>query len=219
MIHLFGLDIPSFLFSFFLIDIFLLVISLILTHNLKVFNISKKQAFTEWIVEKLLNLVTETMGDKALAIRYTPILGSFFITILVCNYSGLIPGFGIVPGLQSPTSVLTGTVGLAICALVLSIISGIREKGLSYFKHFIQPYAFILPLNILDEIKKPVSLSLRLYGSVYAEEVVIFSVYKIFPAVAPVVFYFISIFFGALQAYIFTLLTTTYFASATAKHA
>lgn len=215
MIRLFGFEIPSYVFSFFLTNIFLLVFSLVLTRNLKVFQISKRQAAAECIVEFLVNFVDSTMGNRELAVRYTPIVGSFFITILFCNYSGLIPGFGVVPGLQAPTSALTGTVGLAICSVVISIACGIREKGLSYFKHFIQPYAFILPLNILEEVKKPVSLSLRLFGSVFAEEVIIFSVYAIFPTIAPVPFYFISIFFGALQAYIFTLLTTTYIASAT----
>lgn len=203
--------IPSAITSTWLIIAVLAVVSLLLTHNLKIRPTSRRQVVAEMIVTGLLGLVESTVDTPQQARRLLPVLGSFFILILTANYSGLIPGFGVLPGLQAPTSVLSVTAGLGICSFVYMLYLGIHAKGFGYFKHWVQPFAVMLPLNILDEVVKPLSLALRLFGSVYAEEIMIISIAQLIPVGVPVPFYFISLFFGALQALIFTMLSATYF--------
>ena len=97
-------------------------------------------------------------------------------------------------------------------------ILGFKAQGLRYLKHFISPHPVMLPMNIMEEFVRPLSLSLRLYGNIYAEEMLVASIFAMVPLCMPLPFMFISAFFGFIQALVFTLLTATYIASATGEH-
>ena len=117
---------------------------------------------------------------------------------------------GLTPYAKAPTSSLSVTAALGIITFVFLQISGIKHNAKHYFKHFISPMAFMLPLLLLDEIIKPASLALRLYGNIFGEETVTEELYHIFPIGAPVIMMVLSLLFCALQAMVFTMLVSIY---------
>ena len=135
--------------------------------------------------------------------------------IILANYSGLIPGVGLTDYLKAPTSSLSVTIGLGLCAFVFLQAAGLRVGAKHYFKRFVSPAAFMLPLLILDEFIKPASLALRLYGNVFGEETVTEQLYKILPIGAPIIMMVLSIMFCAIQAVVFTMLVSIYLDEAT----
>ena len=100
---------------------------------------------------------------------------------------------------------------MAIVVFVAVQAIGIREHhGLSYFKHLLKPFAFLLPLMILEDLVKPISLTLRLYGNVFGEEMVTSSFFDLVPIGLPVVIQALSVLMGLVQALVFALLTGIY---------
>lgn len=172
------------------------------------------QNLLEKAVEMLLDLSTDIMGED-LARRYLPYLGSLFLLILVCNYSGLLPLAGHLPGLAAPTSMLSITAGLALCTFFVVHYTGIREHGLiGYSHHFTKPIIIMLPLFILEELIHPISLALRLYGNIFGEETVTSEIFHLVPLVAPVALNVLSLLLGLVQALVFTLLSGIYISMA-----
>lgn len=168
------------------------------------------QNFAEWAIESLHNFFEGIMGQKACR-RYFPLIATLFIYILICNYSGLLPGSGHVKGLAPPTGSINCTAAMAIIVFIAIQIVGIREhKGLGFYKHLLQPFAFLLPLMILEELVKPISLTLRLYGNVYGEETVTASFFDLIPIGLPVVMQALSVLMGLVQALVFSLLAAIY---------
>lgn len=215
-INLGFIEIPAVIITSWLLMSILAILCLILTSNLQIEAKTKRQMLAETVVMSLLNFFSSIFGEEKRARRYFPLLASFFIFIVMCNLSGLIPLVGILPGLQSPTTSVSVTLGLALVSFVSMIYYGIKAKGFrGYFKELIEPSVLMLPLNILDEVVKPLSLTLRLYGSVFADEMILATVSNMFPYLAPLPFYFISLFFGILQAGVFTILSAIYISTAT----
>lgn len=171
---------------------------------------SGMQNAVEWVIESLYNFFEDIMG-KAACKKYFPLVVSLFIYILLCNYSGLLPGAGHVSGVAPPTASINCTMALAIVAFVSMIAAGIKSHhGLSYFKHWLQPFAFLLPLMILEDFVKPVSLTLRLYGNVYGEETITSVFFDLLPVGLPVIMQAFSVLMGLIQALVFSLLTAMY---------
>ena len=133
-----------------------------------------------------------------------------FIFIIFANYSGLFPGVGLTDYVKAPTASLSVTAGLGIVTFVFLQVAGLRCGVKHYFKRFVSPMFFMLPLLLLDEFIKPASLALRLFGNVFGEEMVTEELYHIFPIGIPVVMMVLSILFCALQALVFTMLTSIY---------
>ena len=174
------------------------------------------QNVMEMLLEALLGFFASIMG-RDLAKKTMPFIGTMFLFILVSNYSGLIPGAGYIKGFAAPTSVWGVTLGLGIISLVGVQYFGVRKKGVKFFSHLFQPW-FLTPINILEEIARPVSLSLRLYGNVFGEEMVTLSLLTVVPYVLPMAAMLLGLIFGFVQAIIFTVLTSVYIAMATAEH-
>ena len=160
-------------------------------------------------VEYLDNFLTDILGAKK-ARKYFTFLGSLFIFILIANYSGMIPGVGLTDYVKAPTASLSVTAGLGITTFFFLQYVGLRHSVKEYFKRFVSPMFFMLPLILLDEFIKPASLALRLFGNVFGEEMVTEELYHIFPIGVPVVMMVLSILFCALQAMVFTMLTSIY---------
>jgi F-type H+-transporting ATPase subunit a len=125
---------------------------------------------------------------------------------------------GHLPGLAAPTSTLSVTAGFALVVFFCTHFFGIKEKGLGYFKHFFQPVAFLFPLMIIEEFVRPLSLSLRLYGNIFGEEMVTAQLFSMAPFGVPIIMQLLGILMGLIQAFVFTLLTAVYIGGATADH-
>ncbi len=207
--HLFGiLDVTGEVVAMWIILAVLTVLSLIVKLHLK----ERPGVFQNMIetgVEYLDNFFRDLLGQEK-SRRYFPFLASLFIFIIFANYTGLIPGVGLTDYVKAPTSSLSVTAGLGVVAFVFLQVAGLRCGVKHYLKRFVSPMFFMLPLLLMDEFIKPASLALRLFGNVYGEEMVTEELYGIFPVGVPVVMMVLSLLFCALQAMVFTMLTSIY---------
>lgn len=168
------------------------------------------QTAAELAVSKLRSYFAGIMGREH-AEKYFPVFATFFIFIIVCNYSGLLPGMGHVPGMAVPTACLSVTAALGIVAFFTTHTVGVKELGAkNYFSTFVKPFALMLPLNLIEQFVRPFSLSLRLYGNLYGEEQVTDKLYEIFPILLPLIMQVLSLLFCMLQAMVFTMLLAIY---------
>ncbi len=175
------------------------------------------QTVAEMAVGALRNFFAGTLGEEH-AKKNLPILGTFFIFIVVCNYSGLLPGAGHLKGFGVPTACLSVTAGLGVAAFITTHVIGVRERGLgSYLSSFAKPFFLIvlmLPLNLIEQVIRPMSLALRLYGNMYGEETVTEQLYELFPIGVPLIMQVLSLLFCLLQAIVFTMLLSIYISEA-----
>ncbi|MEO8862874.1 MAG: F0F1 ATP synthase subunit A [Candidatus Saccharimonadales bacterium] len=195
-------------------------------------------AAVEAICDYVMTLMTEVIGDRRRALKYAPLVLTLFFLILLNNWAGLLPGVGHsllahtheghVPFLRGFTSDLNSTLALALVTMFLVQVYSIKELGgLGYFKHFFtdKPYnpinLFVGLLELLGEFTKVMSLSLRLFGNIFAGEVLLFVITSITGYLAPVAtmpFVLMEMFAGFIQAFVFAMLTLVYLTIATSKH-
>jgi F-type H+-transporting ATPase subunit a len=162
------------------------------------------------------SMLNDYVGHKGR--RYLPIVATMFVFILTGNLMGL------VPGLSAPTSNINVTLGCALTVWVYYHIEGIREQGLgAYLKHFAAPPGaplfiapIMLPIEIISHLSRVLSLSLRLFGNIFGEELVILILFSIIPFIVPLPMMFLGLITATLQAFIFVLLTTIYLGGAVA---
>lgn len=198
-----GIDVAESVAVTWIIMLVLVLISILMTRNLKVENPGKGQLLLETGVSSLHNMVQDMVGEKGH--RYVPYLMTVLLYIGVANIIGL---FGFKP----PTKDLTVTVALAVMSIVLIEYAGIREKGAKgWLKSFAQPVAIMTPFNILELVIRPLSLCMRLFGNVLGAFVIMELIKQVVPAVIPVPFsLYFDIFDGLIQAYVFVFLTSLF---------
>ena len=166
------------------------------------------QTVAELAVGKLRGFFVDCMGEKNTR-KYFTVMGTFFVFIIVCNYSGLLPLAG--KGFAVPTASLSVTAGLAVVGFFLTHYAGVKGKGLGgYLKSFLAPIVIMLPLNLIEQVVRPFSLALRLYGNMYGEEMVTEQLGHLFPLLLPVVMQVLSLMFCLIQAVVFTMLLSIY---------
>jgi len=167
----------------------------------------------EVLADTVLGLMAGVMGEKA-AKRYLPLVGTLFIFILFSNLLGLIPGF------LPPTETLKTNLALSLSVFVLSHIFGVREHGPKYFKHFLGPIWWLIPLmlpiELISHIARPVSLSMRLMGNIVGDHKLVGVFFGILPFLLPVPFMVMGVLVCVVQAVVFSLLTTVYISQAVA---
>ena len=208
LFKLFGiLDVTGEVVTMWIILAIALIVSLIVKLNLKE-RPGKFQNMIEAGVEYLDHFLGDILGKKSR--KYFTFLASLFIFIIFANYSGFFPGVGLTKYVKAPTASLSVTAGLGIMSFVFLQYVGLRHSVKGYFKRFVSPMFFMLPLILLDEFIKPASLALRLFGNIFGEEMVTEELYHIFPIGVPVVMMVLSILFCFLQAMVFTMLTSIY---------
>ena len=209
LIPLFGvLDITGEVVTMWAILLTVTVLSLIATRHMRE-RPGKFQNVVETGIEYLDHFFSGILG-KAHARKYFFFLGSLFIFIIFTNYSGILPGMGLTKYMKAPTSSLSTTLGLGIAAFLFLQIAGLANGVKKYFKRFVSPMFFMLPLLVLDEFIKPASLALRLFGNVFGEETVTEELYGIIPIGVPVIMMALSLLFCAIQAVVFTMLVSIY---------
>ena len=209
IINLFGvLDVTGEVVTMWIMLLVITLLSLIVKRNLKE-RPGKLQNVIETGIEYLDNFFSDILGKRK-SRKYFTFLASLFIFIIFSNYSGMIPGVGLPDYVKAPTASLSVTAALGVLTFIFLQVSGIRHNAKHYFSHFVKPMFFMLPLLLLDEIIKPASLALRLYGNIFGEEMVTEELYHIFPIGVPVVMMVLSLLFCALQAMVFTMLVSIY---------
>ena len=181
----------------------MLIFCFIMTRNLKVRNISRRQAVIETIVVKLQNLTGSMVGERGKAL--TPYLTTILMYITLANICGIF-------GFKSPTKDLNVTIALALMSIILVQAAGIKYLGFGgWLKRFTQPIGVVTPFNILDLVTRPLSLCMRLFGNVLGAFVIMKLLEAVAPVVAPAIFsIYFDLFDGILQAYVFVFLTSLY---------
>jgi F-type H+-transporting ATPase subunit a len=183
---------------------------------------TKLQMIWEGVVGEVNRQVEDNLGKVHPYVA--PLAISLFFFILIANWLELVPSelnheAHLLP---APTSDTNLTYAMAIFAVVSVWVYGIRKNGAGYFKHFVQPYPVLLPLNILEELVKPITLALRLFGNIFAGGIMLALIAAIpwwagMP-VANILWKMFDMVIGGLQAFIFALLTVLYFAMASGGH-
>jgi F-type H+-transporting ATPase subunit a len=164
------------------------------------------QALGELIVSLLYGLTEDALG-KELAKTYAPLICALFMFLLLSNW------LGIIPHLEEPTKDLNTTFGLGIMGFFIAHYAGIKSKGFkAYIKEYFQPIFFMMPLNVIGELAKIVSISFRLFGNIMGGSIIIMVVsHLIYSLVLPPFLYaFFGLFVGTIQAFVFTMLTVVY---------
>lgn len=195
------------------------IFAIMATRNMNMRRPHGAQNIFEMMFEGIRNLVNTNM-DPQKGAGLIGVVITFFIFILVSNLLGL------VPTLSSPTANPNTTFALSLTTFTLMYYYGLKYKGAGYFKHFIQPYPVFIPLNIIEEFSKPVTLAFRLFGNIYGGEVMLVVLLGLFGIwvdvlggfIASVVWLAFSIFVGCIQAFIFTMLSIVYISIATSEH-
>ncbi len=169
------------------------------------------QLLLELLVTGLLALLKENVGPKGRP--FLGMVGAIGLFILVSNLAGL------VPFLSSPTVSINMPVGCAIVAFLYYNIQGIRAQGAGkYFAHFLGPSlplaVVMLPIEIISHLSRMLSLSVRLFGNIFGEKLVILVLGVIVPFVVPVPMMLFGVFGSFLQAFVFTMLTVIYLGGA-----
>jgi F-type H+-transporting ATPase subunit a len=164
------------------------------------------QALGELMVGLLYELTEDALG-KDLAKTYAPLVCALFMFLLLSNW------LGIIPHLDEPTKDLNTTLGLGIMGFIIAHYAGIKSKGFkAYIKEYFQPIFFMMPLNLIGELAKIVSISFRLFGNIMGGSIIILVVsYLTYSVVLPPFLYaFFGLFVGTIQAFVFTMLTVVY---------
>lgn len=172
---------------------------------------TRMQVIGELIVTKLYELTEDAMGE-ALAKKYAPMVTALFLFLLMCNWIGVIPHF------EEPTKDLNTPLSLGIMGFVIAHYVGIKTKGFKgYLRQYVEPFVFMMPLNLIGELAKIVSISFRLFGNIMGGAIIILVVtYLVRDIILPPFLYaFFGIFVGAIQAFVFTMLTVVYISTQT----
>jgi F-type H+-transporting ATPase subunit a len=161
----------------------------------------------EFVVEHLEGVMRDMFGRDARP--FVPLVVTLALFVGVANLLGLFPG------LKSPTADFSATAALATVVFLAVPIYGIRDKGLKgYFKHYLEPTPFLLPLEIISELSRTVALAVRLFGNIVSEELIIAVLLTIAGLLVPVPIMILAVLTGVVQAYIFAVLTAVYLSAA-----
>jgi F-type H+-transporting ATPase subunit a len=164
------------------------------------------QVVGELFVEQLYNL-TEDALDREKAKTYAPLTCALFMFLLLSNW------LGIIPHLYEPTKDLNTPLSLGIMGFCIAHYAGIKAKGIKkYISGYFEPFVFMLPLNLIGELAKVVSISFRLFGNVMGGSIIILVIsYLTYSLLLPPFLNaFFGLFVGTIQAFVFTILTVVY---------
>ena len=190
------------------------------------------QSIVELFIENLLGLMDTVLGDRHKSEKYFPLVATIFLFVLFSNWFGLLPGVGaikigteegMVPLFRAPSADLNFTLGLALISVIGLNVFGVLAIGLGprlkNFFNFSSPIAFFIGIiELISEAAKVVSFSFRLFGNIFAGEVLLTIVGFLAPYIVPLPFLFLEVFVGFVQALIFSMLSIVFIALATVDH-
>jgi F-type H+-transporting ATPase subunit a len=179
------------------------------------------QNLMEYALEFIRNLTKDQIGEKEYR-PWVPFIGTLFLFIFVSNWSGALLPWKLVhlPSgeLAAPTSDINTTVALALLTSLAYFYAGFRKRGLGYLAKYIQPTPILLPINILEDFTKPLSLSFRLFGNILADELVVAVLVLLVPFIVPMPVMLLGLFTSAIQALVFATLAAVYIGEAIEGH-
>ncbi len=178
------------------------------------------QNFLEFVLESFLNFCDSITADRKKTLEIFPLAATFFLLIWCSNLMELIPGLGVFSVLRSPSSDLNFTLALAIISIVYINFAAFRKLGLfSYlgkFFNFTSPINFFVGiLEFISEFSKVISLSMRLFGNLFAGEVLLIITSSLFAFLLPLPFLALEVLVGLIQALVFATLTVVFYTIAT----
>lgn len=191
--------------------------------------VSKRHAIAESVINYISDLATSTLG--AAGEPFIPFFVALFIFIFLLNQFGMLPFEALgLPFGGSPTADINTTIPLALIVFVLIQVTAVRRKGLAYFGHVTKPFWPLTPVNVLEELVRPVTLCARLFFNIFVGELLFIIVASIVVArvkigwfdlslsvtFVPFLIQFFNFFVGTVQAFVFTLLAIVYMSLAIA---
>ena len=195
-----GIDVAESTVISWVIMAIIMILTLVLTRNMKVENPGKLQVGVEYVVESLQNIVRGIVGHEGE--RYVPYLATVLVFLGISNVFA-------VTGMKPPTKDLNVSAAVALMSIVLVQIASIRQNRVKgWLKGFTKPIAVVTPINIMELAFRPLSLCLRLFGNVLGAFVVMKLLEHLVPIILPAVFsLYFDFFDGLIQAYVFVFLT------------
>ncbi|HZY96781.1 MAG TPA: F0F1 ATP synthase subunit A [Candidatus Cybelea sp.] len=191
--------------------------------------VSRRQVVIESVFNYIADLVTSVLGEEGEP--FVPFFVALFLFIFMLNQFGILPfkAFGLRFG-GSPTADLNTVVPLALVVFCMIQAVAFRKKGLAYLGHVFKPFPALFPVNILDEILRPITLAARLFFNIFVGELLFIIVTSVIVArisigffnlslgvaVVPILIQFFNFFVGTIQAFVFTLLAIVYLSLALA---
>ncbi len=179
------------------------------------------QNFMEYALEFVRDIAKGQLGEKEYR-PWLPFIGTLFLFIFVSNWSGALLPWRLIKlpegELAAPTNDINTTVALALLVSLAYFYAGFRRKGLGYFAKYIQPTPILLPIAILEDFTKPLSLSFRLFGNILADELVVAVLVLLVPLFVPLPVMLLGLFTSAIQALVFATLAGAYIHEALEGH-
>lgn len=179
------------------------------------------QNLMEYALEFIRDLTKSQMGEHEYR-AWVPFVGTLFLFIFVCNWSGALVPWKLIElpegELAAPTNDINTTVALALLVSLAYFYAGLRKRGLKYFTKYIEPTPVLLPIAILEDFTKPLSLSFRLFGNILADELVVGVLVLLVPLFVPLPVMALGLFTSAIQALVFATLAATYIGEAMEGH-
>ena len=171
------------------------------------------QNVVEALIDAIDNFVKDTAGEKLQG------LSNWFFMVIIFMFSSIVAG---MVGLRPPNADWTMTFALALATMIIIQIMGVKYRKGEYLKGFLQPFFLFLPLNIIGEISRPISLSFRLFGNMFAGMIIMALAYNLMPIWArfglPAALHaYFDLIAGAIQMYIFVTLSLSFIAGATSS--
>jgi F-type H+-transporting ATPase subunit a len=179
------------------------------------------QNLMEYALEYIRNLAKDQIGEKEYR-PWVPFIGTLFLFIFLSNWSGALLPWKLIhlPSgeLAAPTNDINTTVALALLTSLAYFYAGFRKRGLGYLAKYIEPTPILLPINILEDFTKPLSLSFRLFGNILADELVVGVLVLLVPFIVPIPVMLLGLFTSAIQALVFATLAAVYIGEAIEGH-
>ncbi|MCK4535068.1 MAG: F0F1 ATP synthase subunit A [Syntrophobacterales bacterium] len=190
----------------------LALFSFLATRRLSIYP-GRMQHVFEVFLGGIRDLMLDVMGPDGL--KFFPLIATSALFILTANLLGLIPGF------ESPTSNLNTTVSMALVVFVMTHIVGVWVHGFKYVKQFLGPVwwmaPIMLPIEIVSHLARPVSLSVRLFGNIMGEDLVLAIILLLVPFLVPLPMFVLMIFTSVIQTLVFVMLSMIYIQLAMAE--
>ncbi|MBI4492963.1 MAG: F0F1 ATP synthase subunit A [Chloroflexi bacterium] len=211
ILSLFGLPVSNTVFSAWIVMALLVVFSILATRRMSLERPTGLQNLAEAILELWVGVIEQVAGRRGR--RFLPLVVTSFIFILASNWFGVFPGFGELSWLRSPNSDLNLTAAMAIIMFIAIQVYALKANAIERVKEFLWPPA-LGQLHIVTELSRPLSLSFRLFGNIFAGEVLLHTMLGIAPYVM-FVFLGLELFVGIIQALIFSMLSLVFLTIAT----
>jgi F-type H+-transporting ATPase subunit a len=181
--------------------------------NLELVPTKQIQCFLESVFEYVAGIAKDQIGEYYYR-PWIPFVGTVFLFIFVANWLGALIPWKIIKlpegELAAPTNDINTTVSLSLLTSISYFYAGLKKKGLGFFARYISPNPVFLPINILEDFTKPLSLSFRLFGNVLADEIVVSVLCLLVPLFIPLPVMVLGIFASSVQALVFSTLSAAY---------